>query len=275
MLDGTTWSAIVGTSTPWGETDPLWDSVSCPTISSCLVTSQTGFEYETEPLATQVSVNAFQSGPEDVTVKATVSWPELSPTGPVPLSVTYYLYGQPIDGCTDMALPTTADSPLFDLGCDVFFIGGGSYSFTASVSSDDYYNGSSSSAVGGTVQNGYWEVGSDGSVYAFGSALSYGDASKEHLSQPIVGMALTPDYYGYWLVASDGGIFSFGDATFYGSTGALRLNKPIVGMAATPDGGGYWLVASDGGISSFGDASFYGSKGGAAIPGAITGVQAG
>jgi hypothetical protein len=155
----------------------------------------------------------------------------------------------------------------------VFFFGGGSYSFTASVNPDIYYNGSVSSSVNGTVQNGYWEVGTNGSVYQFGSAVPYGDASQEHLSKPIVGMALTGDDYGYWLVASDGGIFSFGDAEFYGSTGAVHLNKPIVGMAATPDGGGYWLVASDGGIFSFGDAEFYGSTGGSSIPGPIAALQ--
>jgi hypothetical protein len=221
-----------------------------------------------------VSVNAFQSGPEDVTVAATVSWPQLSETGPVPVSVTYYLYGQPIDGCTDIPLPTTALSPFHDPGCDVFFFGGGSYSFTASVNSDSYYNGSISSAVNGTVQNGYWEVGTNGSVYHFGSAVAYGDASQEHLTKPIVGMALTGDDGGYWLVASDGGIFSYGDADFYGSTGALHLNKPIVGMAATPDGSGYWLVASDGGIFSFGDADFYGSTGALHLNKPIVGMAA-
>jgi len=38
----------------------------------------------------------------------------------------------------------------------------------------------------------------------------------QHLNQPIVGMAATPDGKGYWEVASDGGIFAFGDAGFYG-----------------------------------------------------------
>ena len=94
------------------------------------------------------------------------------------------------------------------------------------------------------------------------------------LSQPIVGMAATPDGQGYWLVASDGGIFTFGDAEFYGSTGAIHLNKPIVGMAATPDGKGYWLVASDGGIFTFGDAAFYGSTGAIHLNQPIVGMAA-
>ena len=79
------------------------------------------------------------------------------------------------------------------------------------------------------------------------------------LSQPIVGMAVTPTGLGYWLVAADGGVFAYGDAGFHGSMGSIPLNQPIVGIAATPSGIGYWLVASDGGIFAYGDAGFHGS----------------
>ena len=108
---------------------------------------------------------------------------------------------------------------------------------------------------------GYWEVASDGGVFAFGDAAFYGSMGGSHLNRPIVGIASTSTGRGYWEVASDGGIFSFGDAAFRGSTGNIALNRPIVGMAATPDGGGYWLVASDGGVFSYGDAAFHGSTG--------------
>ena len=108
---------------------------------------------------------------------------------------------------------------------------------------------------------GYWEVGSDGNVYAFGDAANFGSVVGKSLNKPIVGMAATPDGGGYWLLGQDGGVFSFGDAQFYGSTGNLKLNKPVVGMAATPDGKGYWFVASDGGVFAYGDALFYGSTG--------------
>ncbi len=108
---------------------------------------------------------------------------------------------------------------------------------------------------------GYWEVASDGGIFAFGDAAFYGSMGGSHLNRPIVAIASTRDGKGYWEVASDGGVFSFGDAAFHGSTGNIHLNQPIVGMAATPDGGGYWMVASDGGIFSFGDAAFRGSTG--------------
>ena len=73
---------------------------------------------------------------------------------------------------------------------------------------------------------GYWEVASDGGIFAFGDAGFYGSMGGKPLNAPIVGMAATPDGGGYWLVASDGGIFNFGDASFFGSTGSIHLNRP-------------------------------------------------
>jgi len=114
--------------------------------------------------------------------------------------------------------------------------------------------------------------GSDDTVLAYGKAGFYGSTSGLDLSEPVVGMAATPDGRGYWLVARDGGIFSFGSARFYGSTGGIRLNEPVVGMAAAPDGRGYWLVARDGGIFSFGSAGFHGSTGGIRLDRPVVGM---
>jgi plastocyanin len=123
-------------------------------------------------------------------------------------------------------------------------------------------------------RGGYWEVASDGGLFAFGNAGFFGSLGGIPLTSPIVGMAPTPSGQGYWMVASDGGLFAFGDAGFFGSLGGIPLTKPIVGMTATPDGQGYWLVASDGGLFAFGDAGFFGSTGGTPLAQPIVGMAA-
>jgi len=121
---------------------------------------------------------------------------------------------------------------------------------------------------------GYLLPTSDGGIYPFGDAASYGSTVNVRLNRAIVGMAGTPTGHGYWLVAADGGIFPFGDAGGYGSTGSIRLNQPIVGMASTPSGHGYWLVAADGGIFPFGDAGGYGSTGSIRLNQPVVGMAA-
>ncbi len=132
------------------------------------------------------------------------------------------------------------------------------------------------------ADNGYWLVGSDGGVFAFGDAGFYGSMGGRTLDRPIVGISSTPTGRGYWLVASDGGVFAFGDAKFEGSTGGQSLNAPIVGMASTsysavsdppqPAASGYYLVGADGGVFAFGNAQFDGSMGGQPLNAPIVGV---
>jgi len=117
---------------------------------------------------------------------------------------------------------------------------------------------------------GYWLVGADGGVYAFGDAVYYGSMGGHPLDQPIVGMAVDRATGGYWLVGRDGGVFAF-HAPFYGSADALHLNAPIVGMESAPSGTGYRLVASDGGIFSYNE-PFYGSIVGQPLMAPVVGV---
>ena len=88
---------------------------------------------------------------------------------------------------------------------------------------------------------GYWEVASDGGIFAF-NAPFYGSMGGQPLVKPVV--ALSADYAtgGYWEVASDGGLFSF-NAPFYGSMGGHPLLKPVVGLTSirTPAATGRWL----------------------------------
>jgi hypothetical protein len=129
--------------------------------------------------------------------------------------------------------------------------------------------------VAGTPDGkGYWEVASDGGVFALGDAPFEGSLGGDALQAPVVGMAATPDGNGYREVASDGGIFAFGNAAFEGSMGGRSLNASVVGMANTPDGRGYWEVAFDGGIFAFGNAAFEGSMGGRTLNAPVVGMAA-
>ncbi len=117
---------------------------------------------------------------------------------------------------------------------------------------------------------GYYLVGEDGGVFAFGDAGYHGSlpgvlGPGVLPNEPIVGSVASPSGPGYWLVAADGGVFAFGEgAGYFGSVPQVlppgqRLVRPVVGMAATASGRGYWMVASDGGIFAFGDAVYHGS----------------
>ncbi len=222
-----------------------------------------------------VSPSSTSYGDEgSVTISATVtSGTTGSPTG----SVTVQSEGNTV--CTialQPAGPDTASGSCPALGGTQ--LPPGSYALTANYPGDGNFESSVSSARPLTIANqatqGYWEVGSDGGIFSFGTAHFYGSMGGTPLDAPIVGIASTPDGGGYWLVARDGGVFSFGTAHFYGSMGGKPLNQPIVGIASTPDGGGYWLVARDGGMFAFGDAHFYGSMGGRPLNKPVVGVAA-
>lgn len=123
---------------------------------------------------------------------------------------------------------------------------------------------------------GYWQVATDGGVFAFGDAPFYGSLPGLGVQVTnILGMTRTPDGKGYWLVGSDGGVFAFGNAGYYGSLPGLNIRVDnIVGMVPTKDGGGYWLVGSDGGVFAFGNAPFYGSMGGQHLNAPVVGIAA-
>ena len=86
---------------------------------------------------------------------------------------------------------------------------------------------------------GYFLVGADGGVFAFGDAVFRGSMGGGALAAPIVGMAVTPSGDGYYLSGADGGVFAFGSATYSGGPAANA--GPIVAIAATANG--YLLVA--------------------------------
>lgn len=139
---------------------------------------------------------------------------------------------------------------------------GGVFAFGNAHNENTTVNGKTSSSLPGLgihVNNivgiqatpgggGYWLVGSDGGVYAFGNAGYYGSAAGKS-SSPIVGMSTTYNGQGYTLVAADGGVFAFGDAGFHGSLPGIGKNvNNVVGVATDNNSGGYWMAGSDGGV---------------------------
>ena len=110
---------------------------------------------------------------------------------------------------------------------------------------------------------GYWLVGADRGVFAFGDARYFGSCPQSgsgctSLVSPIVGMTATPDNKGYWLVGADGGVFAFGDARYFGScpqsgSRCNALPSPVVGITSDPSGNGYWLALASGVVVLFGN----------------------
>ena len=86
---------------------------------------------------------------------------------------------------------------------------------------------------------GYWLVGQDGGVFAFGSARFFGSLPSQGISvRNIVGIVATPTGQGYWVIGSNGKVYDFGDAQLFGpDLTTLSLNAPIVGGASVTQAG--------------------------------------
>jgi hypothetical protein len=119
---------------------------------------------------------------------------------------------------------------------------------------------------------GYWVVDGDGTVHAFGAARAYGTAPALDAGERITTISGTTSGGGYWLFSNRGRAFAYGDARFYGDMRATSLNGPIIASAATADARGYYMVGSDGGIFTFGDATFHGSTGNLHLNAPIVGI---
>jgi hypothetical protein len=107
--------------------------------------------------------------------------------------------------------------------------------------------------------NGYWVVDSAGRVTALGDARWLGNAASP---EAVTSLSSTRSGDGYWMFTTKGRVLAFGDAVHYGDMSARRLNGPVLDSIPTASGQGYYMVAADGGIFSFGDARFFGSMGG-------------
>ncbi len=112
---------------------------------------------------------------------------------------------------------------------------------------------------------GYWVAGTDGGLFAFGSAGYHRSLPELGVRTRVVDLASTPTGRGYWMLGRDGGVFSFGDAGFHGSVPGVGVASTVLKLRPTPSGAGYWVLGLDGGVFSFGDAGFYGSVPGVGV----------
>jgi len=108
---------------------------------------------------------------------------------------------------------------------------------------------------------GYYVLGGDGGVFAFGQAHFQGSLPGLGITPnaPLVNLTATRTGNGYYLLGADGGVFAFGDAAFHGSIPALGLSARCLDLEVVPAGDGYYLLGEDGGVFAFGQAPFVGS----------------
>jgi photosystem II stability/assembly factor-like uncharacterized protein len=113
---------------------------------------------------------------------------------------------------------------------------------------------------------GYFMVGSDGGVFAFGDAKFTG-------SCPGIGgcsgaaVAVMPDATGngYWVVTQTGHVYTFGDAPYYGAPGPQSV--PVTSAVRSPNGNGYMILFANGAIASYGQTAYIGCPSGAPFGG--------
>jgi sugar lactone lactonase YvrE len=115
-------------------------------------------------------------------------------------------------------------------------------------------------------KSGYWMLGVDGKVFAFGDATQamFGDAvGRIPAGAKAVHIEPTPSGRGYWINDDRGGVYYFGDAADKGGIAASELQpgEKIVSLSATPSGQGYWLFSTKGRVFTKGDAGNFGGLG--------------
>ena len=109
-------------------------------------------------------------------------------------------------------------------------------------------------------KSGYWALGADGKIFAFGDATQamFGDPSGLIPSgAKAVHMEPTPTGRGYWITDDRGNVYPFGDATRLGGVTTLLAGERASSLSRTSSGAGYWVFTSKGRVFTFGDAIKY------------------
>ena len=109
-------------------------------------------------------------------------------------------------------------------------------------------------------KSGYWALGADGKIFAFGDAQQamFGDpSSRIPAGAKAVHMEPTVTGRGYWITDDRGNVYSFGDAKHLGQP-ALAVGEKAASLSRTPSGNGYWVFTSKGRVFNYGDAGKFG-----------------
>ncbi|MGQ0823729.1 MAG: Calx-beta domain-containing protein [Actinomycetota bacterium] len=121
---------------------------------------------------------------------------------------------------------------------------------------------------------GYWMLEADGTVYAFGDADYYGDASRDSGSAAAVDIEPSATGSGYLLLDNAGTVRPYGNATTHTPTRPLGANLPAdedaTAISTTPNGGGYRIFTSKGRVATYGNATYHGDMSGIALNGPVS-----
>ena len=120
---------------------------------------------------------------------------------------------------------------------------------------------------------GYWMLGLDGQVWAFGEAPYLGQPSDLYGGYPdcspettdtfgfcdvAIDLEPTPTGDGYWVLDTTGVIWSHGDARPFRDVG-VGYGEPAIGLTGTRTVLGVWVFDTAGCVTESGDAVFHGS----------------
>jgi hypothetical protein len=126
-----------------------------------------------------------------------------------------------------------------------------------------------------TPPPGYWMLGEDGAVYAFGAAANYGDARSQVGTAHAVDLEPTPSGLGYWIVDDLGRVFAFGDAPPLTNLSSshppvtLSAGEHVTSLAASRVTLGLWIFTDRGRAFAFGNVSVIGDLSGLTLNGPV------
>ncbi len=245
-FDGNTWTLAPSPNTSTSQLNVL-NGVSCTSVTSCVAVG-----YDFNGTANQTLVETFNGGAWSIAASPSSSLSQLNVLNGVSCTsaTSCVAVGDYFNGTANQTLvetfnggawsiaaspnnSTTQENDLMADSCTSasscvaagsHFVSGVGQTLVEAGALPALHVSNVVGIVGTSTGHGYWIVGSDGGVFAFGDASFVGSLPGlgVHVSN-VVGIVGTSTGHGYWMVGSDGGVFAFGDASFVGSLPGLGL----------------------------------------------------